>query len=85
MISSPFETSGSIGKNFKAVCDLHMRIAALSKALVLFDMIDVFEIIPSDRVSVLETKIQVIHDCQETADHSDKQLAANPRDTVLLA
>jgi hypothetical protein len=61
-----------------------MRIAALSKALVSFDMTDVFEILPSDKVSVLESKLEVIHDCQETSDHLDQQLAVNPRDTALL-
>ena len=43
MISLPFfETSGSIGNDFKAVYDLHMRVEALTKTLVSFDTADVF-------------------------------------------
>ena len=35
-------------------------------------------------MSILETKLQVIHDCQATAVHLDQQLDVNPRDTTLL-
>ena len=47
-------------------------------------MMDVFQILPSDKVSVLETKIQAVHDCQATADHLIAQLVVTPQDTALL-
>ena len=40
-----FETSGSLGSDFKVVYDLHMRIKALSKSLMLFDMTDASQIL----------------------------------------
>ena len=43
-----------------------MRIEALSKTLVFFDMRDVFQIIPIDMVSVLEMKLNDMFTCQET-------------------
>ena len=64
-----FETSGLIGGNFKVVHDLHMRIAILSKALVLFDMTNVFQILPSSTVSVFESKLEAVHACQATSYH----------------
>ena len=41
-----FETSSSLGSDFKSVYDLHMRIEALSKALILYDMTDVLRFYP---------------------------------------
>ena len=80
-----FETTGSIGSDFKAVYDLHMRIEALSKALVLFDMTDVFQILPESTVSVLETKLQALHACQADSDRLELALIDSPQSAELLS
>ena len=33
-----FETTGSLGSNFKSIYDMHTRIEVLSKSLVLYDI-----------------------------------------------
>jgi len=80
-----FETTGSIGSDFKAVYDLHMRIKALSKALVFFDMIDVFQILPESTVLSLEVKISELHACQAESDRCDLALSASPNDPALIS
>ena len=62
-----------------------MIIAALSKAPVLFDMTDMFQILSLATVSILESKLETIHDCQATSDHLEQELITNPHDTALLA
>ena len=55
-----FETTGSLGSDIKSVYDLHMRIEALSKALILYDMTDVFQILPEATVLDLELNVASI-------------------------
>ena len=79
-----FETNGLIGSDFKAVYDLHMRIEALSKALVFFNMIDVFQILPESTVNSLEEKLTDLHVCQGALERCELALLASPTDTALL-
>ena len=53
-----FKAIGQAGGDFKAVYDLHMRIEALSKALYLYYMYDIFNIIPGKTLDTLEKKLQ---------------------------
>ena len=52
-----FEPDGKVGGEFCAVYDLHMRLEALSKAIMFYDMDDVFHILPSKTVTLLESKL----------------------------
>ena len=54
-----FESDGQTGGDFRAVYDLHMRLEALSKAITFYDMGDVFQILPSNIIVVLESKLDV--------------------------
>ena len=75
------ESIGSIESDFKAIYDLHMRIKALSKTLVMFDMTDVFQLLPESTVSILETKLQAVHTCQANAERLELTLINSPKDT----
>ena len=79
-----FETTGLIGSDFKAVYDLHMRIKALSKTLVFFDMIDVFQILPESTVKSLEEKLTDLHVWQGVLERCKLALLASLTDTALL-
>ena len=80
-----FETTGSLGSDFKAVYDLHMRIEALSKALVLYDMTDVFKILPESTVKYLESKLQAMYACQADESRIEQALILSTLGVVLLA
>ena len=80
-----FETSGSLGSDFKSVYDLHMRIEALSKALTLYDMTDVFQVLPDVTVLDLEQKLRAVHACQTKEDRVKLALVDDPSDTGLIA
>ena len=73
-----------IGSNFKAVYDLHMWIEALSKTLVFFNMIDVFQILPESTVKSLEEKLTDLHVWQGALERCELALLASPTDTALL-
>ena len=79
-----FETTGSIGSDFKAVYDLHMRIEALSKTLVFYDMIDVFQILPESTVASLKEKLIDLHVFQGELEWCTLALSASPSDSALL-
>ena len=80
-----FETSGSIGNDFKAVYGLHMHIKTLSKTLVLFDIVDVFQIIPENIVIVLEVHLKDLFNFQRVIDARESALLADPAYTTLAA
>ena len=61
-----FESDGKVGGDFRAVYDLHMRLEALSKAIIFYDMEDVFQILSRDMVQELETKLSILFASQET-------------------
>ena len=58
-----FVTSGSIGNDLKAVYNLHMRIEALSKAIVFFGMVDAFQIMDVSTVASLELHLNALFVC----------------------
>jgi hypothetical protein len=55
-----FESDGNDGGDFRAVYDLHMRLEALSKVIMFYDMEDVFQILSKDTVQELETKLSIL-------------------------
>ena len=58
-----FEVNGKIENYFKTVYDLHMRVKALSKALVFLNMQNVFQIIPESTVEELHQKLTDLFVC----------------------
>ena len=60
-----FESDGKVGGDFRAVYDLHMRLEALSKAVLFYDMDDVSNIIPCETVKLLESKLSVVFSAQK--------------------
>ena len=79
-----FEATGLIGAEFKSVNDLHMRIEALSKALVFFDMVDVFQIIDKPTVANLELHLEELFIFQRAVDESEDSLGRDPINAQLL-
>ena len=51
------DTDGKTSGDFQTVYDLNMRIKALLKALVFIDTLDIFQIIPTATISLLEDKL----------------------------
>jgi hypothetical protein len=78
-----FEADGKVGSDFKAVYDLHMRIEALSKALMFFDMKDVFEIIPEHTIDLLEVKLQNMFRNQADLQEAEDRMLLNATDADL--
>jgi len=80
-----FETSGSIGSDFKAVYDLHIRIEALSKVLAFFDIADVFQIIDESTVVALELHLEDLLKFQRALDTYNTELLGDSSNTTLTA
>ena len=77
-----FESDGKVGGDFRAVYDLHMRLEALAKSIMFYDMDDVFNILPSETVKLLEEKLEVLFACQRTVGEATELLATEPSNTV---
>ena len=80
-----FESTGSLGSDFKCVYDLHMRVEALSKALTFYDMTDVYQVLPEATVLDLERKLQAVHACQAEESRIESALISSPTDGNLLS
>jgi len=52
-----FESDEQAGRDFHTAYNLHMRLDVLSKAIAYYDMDDVFKILPSKMVQLLENKL----------------------------
>ena len=61
-----------------------MRIEAFSKALVFFNMLDVFQIMDKNTVEALELHLSDLFLCQAALDACDTALKTNPTDTQLI-
>ena len=79
------ETTGLLGSDFESVYDLYMRIDALSKALILYDMTDVFHILLESTVLDLELKLRVIHACKTGESRIELAFISVPIDQSLLS
>ena len=77
-----FESDGKVGGDFRAVYDLHMRLEALSKAILFYDMDDVFHILPSKTVEQLESKLTVLFETQASVGEATNLLATDPGNSV---
>ena len=76
-----FDLDGQTGGEFWAVYDLHMRLEALSKAITFYDMGDVFKILPSNTVALLESKLDVYFNTQTSVNNANDIPATNPTNT----
>ena len=79
-----FETTGSIRNNFKTVYDLHMRVEALSKALVFYDLVDVFQILDGPTVTQLSVHLEDLLACQSVLESCDLDLLVDPANQLLI-
>ena len=61
---------------------LHMRLEALSKTIMFYDMDDVFNIIPSETLKQLEEKLKELFVCQAAVSEATDLLATNPNNSV---
>ena len=59
-----------------------MRLEALSKAIMFYGMDDVFNILPSETVKLLESKLDVLFTSQELINVASDFLATNPGNQV---
>ena len=64
------------------VYDLHMRLETLSKALTFYDMGDIFKILTSNTVALLESKLDVYFNTQTAMNSAHDLLATNPTNTT---
>ena len=80
-----FQADGSTGSEFRTVYDLHMRIDALSTALKYFDMADVFQIVPSGTIFLLEKHLTTLFALQNDLAIEEDKLAANAANLVAAA
>ena len=60
-----------------------MRLDALGKAIMFFNMDDIFNIIPCEIVTMLEMKLKDLFDTQTLAKTAANELATNPTDSTL--
>lgn len=80
-----FQADGSTRSEFRTVYNLHMRIDALSTALKYFDMADVFQIVPSETIVLLEKHLMTLFDLQNDLVAKEEKLATNSADLVAAA
>ena len=59
-----------------------MRLEDLSKAIMFYDMGDVFHILPSNTVKLLEEKLDVIFACQAAGSEATNLLATDSSNSV---
>jgi hypothetical protein len=78
-----FESDGQTGGDFRAVYDLHMSLEALSKAITFYDMGDVFQILPSKTIKLLESKLDVYFTTQTNINTTSDILATDPTNASL--
>ena len=79
-----FEANGHLGSDFRAVYDLQMRIEALLKALLFYDMYDVFQVIPAQTLDQLQIQLKTIFECQEALALCVTCLQNNPANATLI-
>jgi len=82
---SLFQDNGQLGLDFKAVYNFHMRIEALYKALKFYEMTDVFNIILTKTITILEAKLHNIFVRNDILDQYINKLEDNPDNLVLLS
>ena len=73
------ETTGLIGNGFKTVYDQHMRVEALSKALLFYDLIDILQIIHASTVNELTVHLDDLNACQKSVDMCDSDILSDLR------
>ena len=74
-----------IGSDSKAIYDLHMRVEALSKALVLYNLINVFQILDEATVTQLTEQLEDLYACESTLAQYEFALQSDSRNSELLA
>ena len=77
-----FETDGKVGGDFRAVYNLHMRLEDLSKAIMYYDMDDIFNVLPSETVQLLERKLDVLFAIQASVTTATTILTTDPTNST---
>ena len=62
-----------------------MRVEALSKALVLYNLINVFQILDEATVTQLTEQLEDLYACESTLAQCEFALQSDPRNSELLA
>jgi len=79
-----FKTDGNVGGDFRAVYDLHMRLEALSKAIMFYDMDEVFNVLLSNAVKFLESKLDALFVTQASMTTATTVLAPDLTNTAFI-
>ena len=77
-----FESDGQTCSDFWVMYDLHVCLEALSKAITFYNMGDVFKILPSNTVALLESKLDVCFNTQTSVNNANDILATDPTNTT---
>ena len=72
-----FDSNGQVGGNFRAVYNLRMRLEALSKSIMYHNMDNLFKILPTATVNVLEQKIKILSNTQTLINYSSDIFATD--------
>lgn len=80
-----FESDGKVGGNICTVYDLHMPLKGLPKAIIFYDIDDVFKMFPSETVWELEGKLDLIFDAQSLITSSRDAFVADPNNPTIQA
>ena len=78
-----FESDGKVNGDFRVVCDLHMRLDALSKSVKFYDMHETFNVFSSKTVIELEEKLDVTFVAQATVILASEALTSDPENLDL--
>ena len=72
------ESDGKTGGDSRAVCALHVRLEALSQARTFHDMVNRFQMLPSDTSVLIESRLEKCSNAQSLLDDSGDALATDP-------
>ena len=59
-----------------------MRLEALAKSIMFYDMSDVFHVLPGKTILLLESKLELLFDAQNVINRTSDTLAADPSNTT---
>ena len=59
-----------------------MRLGALAKSIMFYDISDVFHVLPGKTIIILESKLELLFDAQNVINQSNDTLAADPSNTT---
>ena len=80
-----FASDGKMIGDFKTVYDLHMRIESASKAMIQFDMLDVFQVILPATLPLLNSAIEELFVCQTAENQAALALRSDSTNSALAS